>query len=408
MRALSVLALSALAVFGQTGMRDRYFARYPFDQWLNEPDRAQIKWEARVYPAKLSAHQRLAARIEIFLDAREVGKRRGRGEFVTLLRVEDSAGKIWRAHNGYDLSLIPADAKAVPLMYAQDVFLLPGDYKIAMATCDSITREYSFTRRTLHVGELKADALAQSDRDLPAVEFVRPLDAPDSWFQPYIRGRLRVGVPTTRPVHVDLVMNITPSERASGSLRIFRRNMSVLVPALKILAGMEVPNGSLDVTLLDLTRQKTWEQIGARGLDWKKMREPLADAQPGVIDAQSLAAKAGMARFFRDQVLVRATAARDRDELSIVIVLSAPAFLDRQLRLEPAALERDPNRRIFYLRYRPVFLHPVADGSVAAPPLPSDDLEHALKTLDARVLTASSREEFRKAVAAMLSDIGKM
>jgi len=203
-------------------------------------------------------------------------------------------------------------------------------------------------------------------------------------------------------------MNITPSERASGSLRIFRRNMSVLVPALKILAGMEVPNGSLDVTLLDLTRQKTWEQIGARGLDWKKMREPLADAQPGVIDAQSLAAKAGMARFFRDQVLVRATAARDRDELSIVIVLSAPAFLDRQLRLEPAALERDPNRRIFYLRYRPVFLHPVADGSVAALPLPSDDLEHALKTLDARVLTASSPEEFRKAVAAMLSDIGKM
>jgi len=408
MRLLYAVALAALAVSGQTGMRDRYFARYPFDQWLAEPEQSQLKWSAHVRPAKLTAHQRMASRIEIEIDEREIAKRRGRGELVTLVQIEDASGKRWRIHNAFDLARIPPDAKSHPLLYAQEVFLVPGDYHVALATCDSQTREYSFVRRTVHVGEVHADALAQAGSDLPAVEFVRQLDMPDSWFQPYIRGRLHVGMETKRAIHVDLVMNLTPSERASSSLRVFRRNMSVLVPSLKVLAAMEVPNGTLDVTLLDLTRQKVWEQKSARGLDWSKMREPLADNQPGVIDVQSLAAKQRMAQFFRDQVVDRATAVAGREELRVVIVLSAPAFLEHQFRLEPATLERDPNRKVFYLRYRPFFARTSPDGTVSVGSMPPDDLEHALKPLDARVLTASTPQDFRKAVASMLADIRKM
>jgi hypothetical protein len=288
---------------------------------------------------------------------------------------------------------------------------VPGDYKVAIAACDSVTGEYSFALRALHVPELRGETLAAAWRDLPPVEFVRPLEVPDNWFQPYIRGRLRVGMETTRAVHVELVMNMTPSDRASGSLRVFRRNMSVLVPALKVLAAMDVPNGTIDVTLLDLTRQKVWEQKGARGLDWAKMRPPLADNQPGVIDAQSLAAKAQMVRFFREQVLDRARGNGGRDELTVVIVLSAPAFLEHQFHLEPANLERDPNRKIFYLRYRPLPPRPALDSPAVAPVvsgIPSDDLEHALKPLDARVFTSSSPEEFRRALSAMLADVRKM
>jgi len=408
MRLICAVALAALVVSGQSGMRDRYFARYPFDQWLSRPDRTQLKWSAHVRPAKLTAHQRMASRIEIEIDEKEISARRGRGELVTLVQIEDAAGKRWRIHNAFDLAPIPQDAKPHALLYSQEVFLVPGEYRVALATCDSETHEYSFVRRTLHVGEVHGDALAHSGQDLPAVEFVRQLDMPDSWFQPYIRGRLHVGMETKRAVHVDLVMNLTPSERASGSLRVFRRNMSVLVPSLKLLAAMEVPNGTLDVTLLDLTRQKTWEQKSARGLDWMKMREPLANNLPAVIDVESLAARQRMAQFFRDQVVGRAMAVAGRDELRVVIVLSAPAFLDHQFRLEPASFERDPNRKVFYLRYRPFFARTNPDGTVSISGMPADDLEHALKPLDARVLTASTPEDFRKAVASMLADIRKM
>jgi hypothetical protein len=416
MRFRILLALAGFAMCGgnaQTGLRDRYFARYPFEKWQAAGDKAGIRWVVKVHPAALTAHQRLAARIEVELESKEIAKRRGRGELVSLIQVENPSGRRWRIHNVFDLSRIPQDAKAPGLAWVQDAFVLPGDYTVSIATCDSATGDYSFARRVLHVLPLRGDTLTSAWTDLPEVEFVRPYDAPDSWFQPWIRGRVRMGVATTRPVHIEILMNLTPSERASGSVRAFRRNMSVLVPALKILAALEVSKGSLDVTLVDLTRRKTWEEKDARGLDWTKMRAPLAETQPGIIDAQSLAAKQRMAQFFRDQVLARAQPRADRDELRVVIVLSAPAFLGRQSPLETANLERDPNRRIFYLRYRPEPPRPDIPSYTTAPPpgmtsLPSDDLERALKPLDARILSAASPGEFRRALSAMLADIGRM
>jgi hypothetical protein len=407
--------LAVSGAYAQVGSRDRYFTRYPFDGWQAAGEKTQIRWIARVRPAQLTAHQRLSARIEVELTAKELEKRRGHGELATMIQLENASGRRWRIHSGFNLSSIPGNAKPVPLTYSQEVFLLPGEYKVSIATCDSSTGEYSFTRRDLHVPALRADNLERAWRDLPDVEFIHQLDGPDGWFQPGIRGRVRVDVATSRPVHIDVVMNMTPSERPSGSVQLFRRNMSVLVPALKLLAAMEASAGSLDVTLLDLTRRRCWEQKDARGLDWKAMRAPLAENQPGVIDAQSLAVKAQMAQFFRDQILLRAQPREGRDELRVVIVLSAPAFLGNQFRLEDARLEPDPNRRIFYLRYRPVPPHPdlrfYTPGSGAMPvmaALPADDLEHALKPLDARVFTAASPEEFRKALCAMLTEIGRM
>jgi hypothetical protein len=396
----------------QTGMRDRYFLRYPFDAWKTEKARPQIRWSDKILPARLSPHQRLAARIEIGLDRHEIEKRRGRGAIVIFVEIEDAGGRQWRTHQSVDLSHIPKDAKTQGLTYAQEAFVLPGEYKISLAVCDSQTLEHSFVERTFRASALRDDPLPGAWRDLPAVEFVRLFGAPDVWFQPYVRGRLLLPLAASRPLHVDLIMNLTPSERVSASIRTFRRNMSVLVPALKMLSGIEPRNGSLDVTLLDLTRRRAWEQKNAHGLDWTRLREPLAGNSPGVIDAQSLAARAEMRQFFWDQVTGRLQ--NEHEPLRVVIVLSAPVFLERQYKVEPAALPKDSNRRVYYLRYRPLPLvrtvfNPFTDvPRPAANSLPSDDFENTLKPLDARVLGAITPQDFRKAVANMLAEISRM
>jgi len=419
MKRACLLALTAVIANAQTGMRDRYFTRYPFEKWLEDGERAQLRWSAMVDPPRLTAHQRLSARIEIGVDAKEIQKRRGRGEIVTLVQIEDSAGRRWRTHNTFRLTAIPAGAKAHSLTYTQELFILPGDYKFSMATCDSATGEYSFTPRALHVNALRGDPLPAAWGDLQPVEFVQPFGTPDFWFQPYVRGRLHLPLPTRLPVHVDLVMNMTPSERASGSLWTFRRNMSVLVPALKLLAGMELSQGTLDVALLDLTRRKIWEQRNARGLDWNRMRAPFADSNPGIIDVQSLAAKAQMTQFFWDRVLERLKPDPESpdpasDALRVVIVLSAPVFLEHQYKVEPASVPKDAGRRVFYLRYRPapaprppfeVFSQATRPPAAA---MPNDDLEHTLKSLDARVYNAISPEEFRRALSNVMAEVGKM
>jgi hypothetical protein len=409
-----LLALTVVIGSAQTVTREGFFTRYPFDRWLADGEHTQVRWTTHIETPHLTAHQRLSARIDIAVEAKEIQKRRGRGEIVTFVQIEDAIGHRWRTHNTYSLRAIPPDVKTHAILYSQEVFILPGDYTFTLATCDSSTREYSLARRTLHVSPLRADPLPAAWAGLQPVEFVQRFEAPDSWFQPYIRGRVRLPLETRRPVHLDLVMNMTPSERVSGSVHTFRRNMSVLVPALKLLSNLEPSKGTLDVALLDLTRRTIWEQKNVRGLDWNRMRALFSDANPGVIDAQSLAVKAQMAQFFWDQMLDRLRPDAGSDTLHVMIVLSAPAFLEHQFKVEPASFPKDPNRKVFYLRYRPTPLARVAFDPFNRAPmptamsLPSDDLEHTLKSLDARVYSAVTAEEFRKAVSNVMAEVGKM
>ncbi|HKD08498.1 MAG TPA: hypothetical protein VKB79_21535 [Bryobacteraceae bacterium] len=405
------IGLVASAAAAQTGFRDRYFSRYPVDEWAAQSERAQIRWTARVEGVHLSPHQRLTARVEIAVDAREIEKRRGRGEIASLIQIEDAGNERWRVHNSLRLTGIPEEEKARGFSHAQDVFVLPGDYTLTLAVADSHTREHSIVRRKLHVPPLHSDPLPSAWNDLPPVEFVERFGAPDVWFQPYVRGRICLPVATRRPVHIDVVMNMTPSERLGASVHGFRSNMSVLVPALKLLSGLDLSQGSLDVAVLDLARQKTWEQKSARGLDWNKMRLPFAEANPGVIDVQSLAENGRMTQFFWDRILERVVTP-SADDPRVVIVLSAPAYLGHQFRVEPASVPKDPNRRVFYLRYRPTPpVRRLMEGELPRPvasSLPEDDLEHTLKALDARMYSAVSPEEFRHALANVMAEVARL
>ena len=411
---LPIALLMIVGAAAQSGQRDRYFTRYPFEKWKTENARPAIKWTEHILPARLSAHQRLVTRFEIGLDTHEIEKRRGRGDIIVLIEIQDALGRQWRTHQTFDLRRIPKDGKANGFVFSLESFIVPGDYQVWMAVCDSATLEHGMKQKRLHVAPLRSDPLPEAWRDLPAVEFVRAFETPEAWFQPYVRGRLHLPLPTSRPVHIQVVMNMTPSERVSGSIRVFRRNMSVLVPALKVLAGIEPPKGSVDVTLLDLTRRRTWEQRRVRSLDWMRMREPFADANPGVVDVQSLAAKAEMRQFFWDQVLERARVDERDDSLRVLIVLSAPVFLEHQIAVEPSRLPKNPNRRVFYLCYRPLSAYrpPVqaSDGPTVpiATAMASDDLEHTLKPLDARVFSAATPEQVRKAIATMFAEIARM
>ena len=108
------------------------------------------------------------------------------------------------------------------LGHAQKAFLLPGDYKVSIAACDGTSGEYSFSTGPLHIAPLRGDALPGAWAGLPAVEFARPA----RHARPLVPVRhSRLGAAAARPVHIELFMNITPSERASGSLNAFRRNM---------------------------------------------------------------------------------------------------------------------------------------------------------------------------------------
>jgi len=410
MRRRQFLSLIPIPAIAQNGARDRYFARYPFDKWAEAGERAQLHWNVRIPAPQLSSHQRLAGRVEVQIESREIEKRRGRGELITFFQVEDSSGRRWRRHDTFSLATIPAGGKPKPLYYAQEFFIVPGDYKFSLAACDSKTSDYSFTQRTLRVSPLHNDPLPNAFANLPAIELASHLGMPDSWFQPYTRGRLNLPIETTRTVHIDVILNLTLSERTAGSLAAFRRNMNALVPALKVLSQLRPSQGALNVTLLDLTKRRMWEQKNVEELNWDRLRAPFAESNPGVIDAQSLAAKEQMTQFFWDQILDRVRTDPEGAEYRAVIVLSSPLFLAHQIKVEPAVPPRDARRRVFYLRYRPLPRYravPIPGDGLRPPAtaLPSDDLEKTLKGLDSKNFTPINPAEFRKALAAIMETI---
>jgi hypothetical protein len=141
------------------------------------------------------------------------------------------------------------------------------------------------------------------------------------------------------------------------------------------------------------------------------MRAPFAEVNPGVIDAQSLAANARMTQFFWDRILERVVTPTG-DDPRVLIVLSAPAYLGHQFRVEPASVPKDPNRRVFYLRYRTTPpMRRVMEGELPRPvvtSLPEDDLERTLKGLDARMFSAVTPEEFRHALANVMAEVARL
>ena len=433
------LLLSGLLLSGtqarsaDTGWRDPEFARIPFDKWPSE-SKSQIHWTVTIRPADLSTHQRLILRVTLRVDGKDVYKRRGNRELLALIQYRDAAGNVWQNHKSIDLANLRPAVQSQYLDTTFYAFVLPGDYTVKAAVCDSSTLEHSVTVRKVHVDPLKTDPLAGSWTGLPNVDLVPPtVDPPEVWFLPDVTTRLNLQVPTKKPVHVHVLLNTTPSQRAAGSVTAMRANMSLLIPALKIFSAVDLPNGSLDAELLDLThRRVTFEQKNVHELDWPSIQKFFAGNRPGIIDAATLQGQWKMRKFFWDEVSRKLEPGTD-GAVPVVIVLSGPAFMEDQEPVEPSNSQGEAQRRLFYIRYRaqqqpgrgngranifggtmmgrgsarmqPMMPPPDPDY---IPPMPVDDLEHTVEPLNARLFDAASTQQFRRVLAAILEQISRM
>ena len=414
-----VIAAFALGVAGCAQVSDPVFSRVPFDRWT-DAGQAHLRWRPEIAAVGLTNHQRLMYRIQVKMDGAELLKRRGRGEFLVLVEFMDSHGRTFQSHGSISLEDVKDEASHSDLEYAQDAFLTPGEYRATIAVYATTTGEYAIARRTLRVDPLPRDPLPGAWRDLPAVELVPSMDSPDAWFLPSIQGRLNLPIETHRRVEIDLVVNATPSEEAPGSraARMGRQMMSVLIPSMKTLAQLKPENGSMNVAMLDLSRQKVMFQSAA-GLDWDVLKSALAETSPHMIDVGSLEKRQGNAQFFVNEVARRVEALRGSPALHFLIVLSAPMAFAQGQDLRPIQTSAGRNCKVFYIRYAPAASRTVMGppgpmsgrrgaGSFPRAPEPAFDLlQRTLKPLNPRLFEVTTPAEFRKSLAAMTEEIGK-
>ncbi len=419
------LLLAACTLTAQTakdGSADPVFSEIPFDQWLSQGDQSHMRWTVRLSEPQLSTHQRFVTEVSVQVDGEELARRRGKGQFLVLVQVTDEKGRVWQNHQEMDLEHMEEGMKTNNAVFSQLLFVLPGDYRVSIATFANATGEHSALQRKLHVSPLKKDPLPGAWRDLPAVEFLPPSMLPDSWYLPSIEGKLRLPVRTHEPVHVDLIVNLTPSEQLTGSTGVQNRNLGVLLPVTKVLAQVDWGNATFSLALLDLARRRVTYQENGGGLDWSKAAGSLSEVNPGLIDVKSLEQRQFSAQFFVDEIGRRIGSAKGPAPggSRVLIVLSSLVRFASGQELRPIALDGPAGTKVFYIRYRPapriIVGRPVdpdlrrrrADDLRADLMSRFDQLEPLLKPLDPRLFDVSTPEQFRKALATILGEIEKL
>jgi len=333
---------AALPATPERGAPDPEFAKVPFDQWLAGEGQAQIRWTAHAFPAILSSQQRLLTRLEVQVDGAELARRRGQGQMTFFIQLNDDDGVTYQNHGAIDLGKVEEALSVANLTYTQYAFIVPGDYRVSFAIFDTATSEHSVRKEKLHVPPLKKDPLPDAWLDLPHVEFRPVAEPPELWYLPSVSGRLHLPLRASRPVHIDVLVNLTPSEQVAGSQRVLNRNLSALLPAMKAISQVDIPKGSLDVELLDLSRQRVlFHQDGVRDLEWDRIKTALVEADPTTIDVKSLQERKHNARFFVAEVGRRIASALvkpasgEAAPAHVLIVLSAPAAFEAGEDLQP-------------------------------------------------------------------------
>jgi hypothetical protein len=419
---LCAAATHGLADPASSGSSDPEFAKVPFEQWLADSQPSPLKLTIRVFPAQLSVHQRLLARVDVTLDGAQLAPLRGQGEMVILFQLNDRENAAWQDHGSIDLQKMEEGVKGSNIVYSEYIFVLPGDYRISIAAYNTATRQHAVRKDKLHVPALKNDPLPELWRDLPAVEFRPVAEPPDAWYLPQVKGRLHLSLVDTKAPRIDVLVNLTPSERLSASLRAQDRNMGTLLPALKILSQGDLGHASFNLALLDLTRRRVgFRQEQAIEVNWPGIKEFLADAQPGTIDIKSLGERQHKARFFVTEVARRVQDLQSR----ILIVLSSSVAFESGEDLRPIRLETPSTCRVYYFRFhsgpsRPLTFLPDGRGSRRmgmpsrrpenSPDRPfsaemPDQLASTLKPLSPKVFDVLNPEQFRKALASMLAEL---
>jgi hypothetical protein len=392
----------------QNGAPNPLFATVPFQQWLADGPRQQLPWKVIVWPERLSSHQRLLSYIEILVPGSELIKRSGQGRLIALVQLTDSVGRVYQDDGALDLGGVnPVDRKK-DAYFAWGAFVLPGDYKLALALYDRETGEHNLTQRNLKIAALKHDPLPDAWRDLPSVEFMERAEKLDSSFHPEIHGRLHLPLEAKRPVQIELLVNLTPSEILTGSYRAFNFNLRALMPILKTFSQIDVRNGAVNLATLDLTRQQvSFEQsdINVNQLAWSELKEVLAAADPSKIDVRSLQVRKYNAAFLRDEMARRiashSTALPSNDQavspVRVFILLSSSVAFNARDGLRQIDLPRECNCLVYHVRYD------WWRSQLAA----FDDIDKVLKPLKLRKFSATSPQGVRKALATMLNEISK-
>ncbi len=408
--ALSAALLSTARTFAGDQMTESELAQIPIQKLFAGEDRTALQWDVRAADLGLTYFQRLGGAVVVRVPAKQLFFRLGAGWLILVVHVTDAAGHMYAMHITHDLTKwkLPTDADQVAFRF--NAFVLPGDYTVAVMHYDSATKESNLRHLKLRVAAAGDNPLPDEWNSLPAVEFW-PGDSPYS-----ANSRLNLILKSQRPARIEIILNTSLTQLVGQSRVNYTANLARLLPQSNVLGQMRAGNASPDVTVLDLAKQQILlDSDTVNTLDWNQVQSNLSASAIDTISANELGAQKDEARFFVDQVERRISPKASVNSSSdqnfrVLIVLSSPmAFLTTQDKSHALPCTNG-ECKAYYIRSH--VLPPLVGREFTiyhTEPEPgadweTDELEQTLASLNPRVFDVYSPEDFRKAIATIVSD----
>lgn len=366
----------------------------PISDWLNGSDVAEIPWSIQIRPAILGIDQRLEVFYNVIIRAKALNST-GKEHELFLVSRFSSPDVEWLSAPDIARYLLDGELpNHMQAIFNMRVSVQPGDYLLWLVLYDRKTQKHSVTKRRVKVPEMRGDPLPLLYKRMPLVEFPKVTENGIN----YTNREFFLPVANRRPMQVELVSMFSPPEQWTGRSRPVRAHNTNTVGALAALAQMEVSDGSISITGLDLARRElSFEQRDFKNVDWPSLLEALKKAQSPNITTTALQGSRGNGAFFRDFLDQRLSSDPSEDEpIHVIIVVTSSWLFERGADLKPIQIEGECNCRVYHLRFR------LNNSDVF------DQLEKFMKPLRPRTFNLMTAVDLRKAIAEIVQELGSL
>jgi hypothetical protein len=365
--------------------------------WLNAGEHAEIPWRVSVRSPSLRVDQRLEVLYTARISAKDLNRSGQDHELFLVSRISTPDDE-W-LNEPYILrhaveGELPKDVHAE---FVVRIAVQPGDYVLWTVLYDRKTGKHNVAKRRVHVPEVRGDPLPELYSLMPLVEFSENSESdPDG--DGFLSSQLYLPVRNKRPLNVELISMLSPPEQWTGRTRLMRAHNDTTLGALAALSQMDLMEGSLSITGLDLARRQVmFEQRGFRTIEWSSLLEAMKKAQSPNISAEALQGSKNNGAFFREFLNDRLTGDPPADDgMRVIIVVTSSQMFESGSDLRPLQIEGDCNCRLYYLRFR-LNLNDVFD-----------QLDRLMKPLRPRIFNLITARDLRKAIAEIVQDLRKL
>lgn len=419
----------------------------PFGAWLAERPRRDIEWRLEVLKPRLMPSQRIQALVYVEVPGKALLKM-GEEPHVLFVAAMRKLGGRWEPSYGLlETTIDEPISKRLELQLRMPVYLLPGTYELGVLMWHVGTERRSVELRKVVVEPLKDDPLPESWRNLPAVEFAsydfmgsaefmpsRPIhilpfglsrfdlpvlpasvargampagalpaprasgdasgDPAEQAAGPSKVPRLYLPVEPRRRLRVEVLLNMTPTAWLRGSRFANRATIAHALGMARLFSQIEMKNGTLVVTGLDLERQLTvFEQATGPNMDWDGILEAVRKNDPSKIDVNALRQSKQYAGYLREAVARKIAAPRQPGEGLVLIVVSPPVLFELGSDTKPVRLPGGCDCRVYHIQSQVVF------GDMW------DDVPRVIKPLGPELLKVDSAVKLRRALGRVLLEL---